>query len=458
MTAKAHRRCFHAHGLGPACVAMLLGLSSLIVTGTDDVWAVTSSPTSDTEARRHYDAGQAAYREGRYDAAARAFKAAFSLVNEAALLHNLARSLEKAGHLDAALERFHELLRHPSLGEQLRQRGGQDIQRVLQAVNQQRATRQRIAREVTIRSAVATLREGLATTGLPTSQPHQDKLRRAVDSLRADWQALQAQREQLAVELIAEEAKRRTRLERIVASIEDLTAHAPQDKRARLSAQRDAVMTERRVLIARLRRELTGVQEAIATSAKSYEALREGQVRAQAQKVGRRLAQLQAQERELMLKVMVYEGAQLDDVTVLRDEGPIATLPTPLFPELGRQTTDTLWGWVCVGGAGALFLTSAILWLQADSRQDEITQGLNTRAEDDVVTGITQRRAHMLSDEADLMNSLGWGGLGLGVTALSAGLVLLLEDERAVDSGVTLHIAPSLGSQGRIMLQAQGRF
>ncbi len=77
-----------------------------------------------------YDAGMEAHERGRYSVAAREFQRAYQLAGDVALLWNIAHSLEKAGELQVALERYEEFLTHDDVDKELRGRSAQALIRV----------------------------------------------------------------------------------------------------------------------------------------------------------------------------------------------------------------------------------------------------------------------------------------------------------------------------------------
>lgn len=81
------------------CVAGLVGMPA------NETWARAPAPASaQDEATRHYEDGMRLFEGGEFQAAARAFEAAYALVPDAALLYNLALAWEEAGDLDQALD------------------------------------------------------------------------------------------------------------------------------------------------------------------------------------------------------------------------------------------------------------------------------------------------------------------------------------------------------------------
>ena len=124
--------------------------SQALAAGRTALLVATLGPPSlatgeDPEA--HYRDGQAAYREGRYDQAAASFRAAWELTDAPPLLHNHARSLEQAGDLAGARDAFRKLLEYGTLDPDLRRRGARDLERVLAALLDEEASRERAERE-----------------------------------------------------------------------------------------------------------------------------------------------------------------------------------------------------------------------------------------------------------------------------------------------------------------------
>lgn len=63
-----------------------------------------------TPAQRHYDTGDTHFAQGRFAEAATEFQAAYDISHNAALLYNIARSHERAGNVDAAIETYQRFL------------------------------------------------------------------------------------------------------------------------------------------------------------------------------------------------------------------------------------------------------------------------------------------------------------------------------------------------------------
>jgi tetratricopeptide (TPR) repeat protein len=90
----------------------LWGAAALIVTLAMALPAIAQDDTgSEDDARAQFDAGRAAYEEGRFEDAARAFGRAYLLSPRYQLLYNIGQAELRAGHDDRALAAFEGFLR-----------------------------------------------------------------------------------------------------------------------------------------------------------------------------------------------------------------------------------------------------------------------------------------------------------------------------------------------------------
>jgi tetratricopeptide (TPR) repeat protein len=73
---------------------------------------------SEDLAQSHYMAGQAYYKQARYQESIREFEEAFRLSDKAALLFNIAQAYERSGNLDQTVEYLKRYLKHPDTKDQ----------------------------------------------------------------------------------------------------------------------------------------------------------------------------------------------------------------------------------------------------------------------------------------------------------------------------------------------------
>ncbi len=90
---------------------LLTAVALVLVTAIAPLARAQSDRASDADARTQFDAGRAAYDEGRFEEAASAFRRAYVLSPRYQLLYNIGQAELRAGHDDRALGAFEGFLR-----------------------------------------------------------------------------------------------------------------------------------------------------------------------------------------------------------------------------------------------------------------------------------------------------------------------------------------------------------
>lgn len=376
---------------------------------------VGAAPADD--ALEHYRRAQAAYGAGRYDEAAEAFRAAWQATDEPALLHNHARSLEKAGQLQKAREAFHRLLRYATLAPELRRRGGADLERVLGKLREEAETSRRVAAE-------ASLLLQLADATLPPG-------RRA--ELVAKRKQLRGQRRAAGKRLAAQESARRAQLAALRQDLADAKLKADRDRTARIAESIAARETEARIRMNRLETRLALLAE-----------------RANDANRATRAEQL-AEEAELRMRIHALTRANADyvdrNVAWPGATGTIGVGISSQPPDRARVYA----GWTLLSTGFVVVGVGVGLRVHASSLRDELRVSQQGIVAGGVVTGISQARALELRDQANASETAAWVSVGVGAAALTTGIVLLLLDALDEHPGPALAPAVSPTSAGAVM-------
>jgi tetratricopeptide (TPR) repeat protein len=142
--------------------------------------AVATAQDSDAEARLLYERGDAAYVEGRYEAALAMFQEAYDLSQRPQLLYNLANTLERLGRTSEAIARLREFL--PSAPDALR-----DTVEVRIASMSEREARRADEEAAAARAeaAAAEERDRQAREAVARAQAEAEEARRAADAAAA---------------------------------------------------------------------------------------------------------------------------------------------------------------------------------------------------------------------------------------------------------------------------------
>lgn len=109
-------------------------------------------------------------------------------------------------------------------------------------------------------------------------------------------------------------------------------------------------------------------------------------------------------------------------------------------------------GWVAIGTGVLLAGGGGAMMAVAAGKRGEVEDALDT--DDDVVTSMTRAEALALQDDANTFDTLGVVGIGVGVAAIGAGVVLLLLDDGGEsDTTVTGIVGPD--GEGMILIGGQ---
>src|SRR5688500_8872763 len=78
-------------------------VAAALVSLTSTAWAQPGAQTDDERARMHFQAGNAYFQTGEYDAALREFQRSYELSARPALFYNMALVHERLGNLEQAI-------------------------------------------------------------------------------------------------------------------------------------------------------------------------------------------------------------------------------------------------------------------------------------------------------------------------------------------------------------------